>query len=173
MEESQLMECPWCEAKLEFGMKHCPECEHEIVEFDSKQDEIVESPPIRGVLMLYVATCVIGIFLILYNYLVIIRNGISSYNWSAFSTFIAIFNLLHLFTLIASTLLIFKKRKFVPKLIVGFEILNLVALVISFYYSSQLSQKSLMMGASIKVVWICLWICYFLMSKRVKQTFNL
>lgn len=168
-----MIECPWCESKIESEISHCPECKKEIIGFDSsRQDEIVESPPIGGLLMLYAATCVIGIFFIMYNYLVTVKHGISVYNWTNYSIFLAVYNIIHLFILIASILLIFKKNKFVPKLIVGFEVLNLVSLAISYYLSSQLSHKALIMGATIKVVWVCLWIAYFLISKRVRQTFN-
>ncbi|MDQ0885926.1 hypothetical protein QFZ81_001014 [Paenibacillus sp. V4I9] len=171
MKESHMIECPWCEAKLESGIKHCPKCENEIIDFDSRQNEIVESSPVGGLLMLYAATCVISIFLIMYNYVVILRYGISVHNWTSYSAFIAIYNFIHLFILIVTILLIFKKRKFVPKLIVGFEVLNLVSLAISYFLANDLPQKALIMGATIKVVWLCLWICYFLFSKRVKQTF--
>jgi hypothetical protein len=171
LKESQRFECPWCEAKLEPEISHCPACENEIIDFDSRQDEIVESPPIGGLLMFYAATCVISIFLIMYNYLVILRYGISVYNWTTYSAFIAIYNFIDLFILIVTIVLIFKKRRFVPKVIIGFEGLNLVSLAISYFLANDLPQKALIIGATIKVVWLCLWICYFLFSKRVKQTF--
>ncbi|MEC0225900.1 DUF2569 family protein [Paenibacillus alba] len=172
MKEAHMIECPWCEVKLESGMKHCPECENEIVEFES--EDSIDSIPIRGWLLFYNATCIISIFFICYSYYLIIRVGIANVEWTKQLIFLSSYNIVHLICLIASLLLIMSKKKYVPKVIVGLEIINLIPFGVNFFMSYESAvQSSLMTGVSIKVIWIGLWICYFLMSKRVEKTFVL
>ncbi|NEW08364.1 DUF2569 domain-containing protein [Paenibacillus sp. SYP-B3998] len=172
VKEDRGVVCPWCESKLESGISHCPKCDNEIVEFDLSIEDSVDSLPIRGWLLIYSATCIIAIFFICYSYLLIIKVGISNVEWTNQLLLLTSYNVLHLICLIASLILIMSKKKHVPKVIVGLEVLNLIAFGVNFFLSYKVAaQSSLMTGVSIKVLWIGLWICYFLMSKRVKQTF--
>ncbi|WP_376768362.1 DUF2569 family protein [Paenibacillus planticolens] len=167
-----MIECPWCEAKVESGYKHCPECQNEIVEFEFNSENSIDSIPIRGWLLFYNATCIISVFLICYSYYLIIRAGISNVEWTKQLVFLSSYNVMHLICLIATLILICRKKKYAPKVIVGLEILNLIPFGVNFFMSYESAiQSSLMTGVSVKVIWIGLWVCYFLMSKRVKQTF--
>ncbi|WP_397354902.1 DUF2569 family protein [Paenibacillus sp. N3.4] len=54
----------------------------------------------------------------------------------------------------------------------GLEIVNFIPFCVNFFMSYESAvQSSLMTGVSVRLIWIGLWVCYFLMSKRVKKTF--
>ncbi|TXK85765.1 hypothetical protein [Paenibacillus sp. N3.4] len=115
VKEDRIVVCPWCESTIEYGVSHCPECENEIVEFESNSEDSIDSIPLRGWLLFYNATCIISIFFICYSYYLIIRVGISNVEWTKQLIFLTSYNLIHLICLIATLTLIMSKEKVCSK----------------------------------------------------------
>jgi len=98
--------------------------------------------------------------------------------WASLIIFESVGNIVFLIFAIILLVLFFRKSRLLPKLMISYLILNLMFVVGDFFFADLIpavaehsnSQSAKELGRSI--IGAVIWVPYFLVSKRVKQTFD-
>lgn len=177
--ETHPIECPWCSTKLELDQPFCPTCNNEAMKFeeDKNLNSTPEPAPLGLWNFVYISLCVIAIAQILQGYYLFTKLDVSYYTevWSGYPYYLVyaiIQSTIHLLCLLISIICILKRFKFVPTLIITFEIVYLIFMFVSFYLEKVTPLQNvnyiwLAIGLSSKIIWML----YYGLSKTVRQIF--
>ncbi|MFD0696187.1 zinc-ribbon domain-containing protein [Paenibacillus sp. GCM10027628] len=161
--ETHHIECPWCGAELEKEQQYCSKCNNELMQFEDDK-KFQTKPELKSLGIwnfVYVALCTIAIVQVLYGFYLYSKLDVTNY-WGGFPyylTYAITQGSIHLLCLIISVVCILKRLRFVPKIIIIFEVVYLIFMLISYYVSKVTPVQNvnyiwLILGRSSKIIWI-------------------